>query len=110
MSRGNQSYLFGEAAADHLGQGLLLGLRLTGQLGATVTEARDVVLHLLDLVLLPGVLAHLLLLLLGTGLAELVVVTGVVGQLLVGQVHHVRAHVVQEVLQWSTETTQARED
>ena len=34
----------GQAAGDHLGQGLLLGLSLTGELSAAVTKPSDVVL------------------------------------------------------------------
>ena len=45
--------LFRESPSDHLGEGLLFGLRLPRQLGRAVAEARDVVLHVGDLVLLP---------------------------------------------------------
>ena len=43
--------LFCESSCHHFGQGLLLGLGLTGKLGAAVTETGDVVLHVRDLVL-----------------------------------------------------------
>ena len=43
--------LFCESAGYHFGQGLLLGLGLTGKLGAAVTETGDVVLHVRYLVL-----------------------------------------------------------
>ena len=46
-------HLFCESSCDHLGECLLLGLRLPRQLGGAVAEARDVVLHVGDLVLLP---------------------------------------------------------
>lgn len=49
----------GEPAAHHLLQRLLLALRLARQLGRAVPEARDVLLHVRDLVLLPLVLLHL---------------------------------------------------
>ena len=51
-----------------------LHLRLARQLGRTVTKARDVVLHVGDLLLLPLVLLHLILLELGAGAHKRVVV------------------------------------
>lgn len=49
-------------------------LRLPRQLGGAVAEARDVLLHVGDLLLLPLVLLHLVLLQLGTGAHVRVVV------------------------------------
>mmetsp|Transcript_7419 Transcript_7419/g.11195 ORF Transcript_7419/g.11195 Transcript_7419/m.11195 type:complete len:256 (+) Transcript_7419:638-1405(+) len=91
-------HLLGEPAPHHLGQGLLLALGLAGQLGCAVTEPRNVLLHLLDLVLLPVVSLHLVLLHLGPGLHIHVVVARVVVQALAVEVHHVGAHRVHEVL------------
>ena len=90
--------LLGETAGDHLGEGLLLGLRLPGQLGGAVTEARDVVLHVGDLVLLPLVALGLVLLQLGLGPHEGVVVTAVDVEAPLVQVDDVRANSVHEVL------------
>mmetsp|Transcript_28143 Transcript_28143/g.48826 ORF Transcript_28143/g.48826 Transcript_28143/m.48826 type:complete len:633 (-) Transcript_28143:351-2249(-) len=96
-------HLLGQPPADHLLQRLLLGLRLPGQLGRAVPELGDVVLHLLDLVLLVVVPLHLVVLHLLARLHEHVVVARVVGELFVLQVHHVRAHLVQEVLRVAAE-------
>mmetsp|Transcript_10387 Transcript_10387/g.42235 ORF Transcript_10387/g.42235 Transcript_10387/m.42235 type:complete len:296 (-) Transcript_10387:760-1647(-) len=87
-----------EACALHSGHGLLPALCLPRQLGAAVTEAGDVVLHVVDLVLLELEVLHLVLLLLGTRDHVLVVVASVVVELLLVQVDNVRAHAVHEVL------------
>lgn len=91
-------HLVGQTAGDHFGQRLLFTLRLSGQLGATVTESGDVLLHVRDLRLLPVVAFHLVLEQLESRLHELVVVTGVVLELLVGEVDDVCTDVVHEVL------------
>ena len=49
----------GAPAVHHLCEGLLLRLRLAGQLGGSVAKSRDVLLHVRDLVLLPLVFLHL---------------------------------------------------
>ena len=88
----------GEAAVDHLAQRLLLGLRLARQLGRAVTEARDVVLHVGDLVLLPLVALGLVGLELDARLNVRVVVAREVLERLLGQVDDVGADAVEEVL------------
>jgi hypothetical protein len=88
-----------EPPPHHLVQDLLLALRLLGVLRRAVPEPRDVLLHALDLILLPAVLLHLVLLELALRLNELVVVAVVVLELaLVREMDCVRAYVVQEIL------------
>mmetsp|Transcript_40674 Transcript_40674/g.122475 ORF Transcript_40674/g.122475 Transcript_40674/m.122475 type:complete len:455 (+) Transcript_40674:1032-2396(+) len=91
--------LIGQSRAYHLVQYLLLGLSLLGVLGGTVSEARHVLLHGLDLILLPVVLLELILLLFGFGLIELIVVAVVVVELPPsGEVDGVVGDVVEKVL------------
>lgn len=115
-------YLFRETASLHLRQSLLFGLCLLGELGRAVPEPRDVVLHVLDLLLLPLVPLHLRLFLLAPCLAVLrgrtntrqltrgmdtrrpgrrahrIVVATILHQRLSSHMDDVRAHTVQEIL------------
>merc|ERR550532_1686039 len=77
--------LLGEPVRHHLGQSLLLALRLSRKFGASVTKPCNVLLHVGNLFLLPVVLLHLRLDLLASGLHKLVVVSSVDLQL--AQVH-----------------------
>mmetsp|Transcript_174475 Transcript_174475/g.424464 ORF Transcript_174475/g.424464 Transcript_174475/m.424464 type:complete len:296 (+) Transcript_174475:390-1277(+) len=87
-----------QSAADHLCQGLLLALGLPCHLLRSVTELRDVLLHGRNLVLLPLVTLHLVILLLLAGGHKLVVVTAIVVQALLVHVDDLRANTVEEVL------------
>lgn len=91
-------HLLRQPLGDHFRQRLLLALGLPGQLGRSVTEPGDVVLHVIDLVLFPVVLLHLVLQELHSRADETVVVTRVVFKAFLIDVDDVCAYSIQEIL------------
>ena len=88
-------WLGNQSAPHHFIQYLLLTLSLLGIFRRTMTEASNIFLHALNLVLFPVVLFHLVLLKLRFGFDKLIVVSIIIYKLaLIGEVDGVGGYII----------------
>lgn len=87
-------YLLGQALSHHFSQSLLLTLGLPGQLGRSVTKPGNIVLHMIDLILFPVILLHLILQEFHPRADETIIVTRVIFKAFLIDMDDVCAHTI----------------